>query len=111
LAQVTVDPLTVKTCPLDPVAKEVSCFDPLVVKSVEAVKFESVNDVPVADPMSGVVRAGDVAKTTVEPVPVDVAEIAIVPESITGVFETDMKDGTEIPTDVTVPALNLNYRF
>jgi len=109
LAQVTVDPLTVKTCPLDPVAKEVSCFDPLVVKSVEAVKFESINDVPVAAPMSGVVRDGDVAKTTVEPVPVDVAEIDIVPEDVIGLPDTDRKEGTEIPTDVTVPELNLEY--
>jgi len=88
-----------------PTPKEVSCFVPFVTRRVEAVNPDSVKDVPDATPMVGVISDGDVAKTT-DPVPVDVAEMVIVPEDVIGEFETDMKDGTASPTAVTVPPLN-----
>ena len=54
----------------------------------------------------GEVIVGDVASTTL-PEPVDEAEIAMVPDEVIGEPDTDMKDGTVIATDVTVPVVGV----
>lgn len=47
------------------------------------------------------------AERATEPDPVDVAEMAIVPELVIGLPATDMKAGTVTATEVTVPRLAL----
>jgi len=68
---------------------------------------DRVNDVPVAAPIIGVTKVGEVDKT-IDPVPVGVAvvEIAKVPEEVIGEPVTVNIDGTVRDTEVTVPRVN-----
>lgn len=43
------------------------------------------------------------AERTTDPVPVEAPVMAMVPEEVMGDPETERKDGTEIPTEVTDP--------
>jgi hypothetical protein len=75
-------------------------------KSLDAVRPDNKRDVPVASPMFGVVKFGEVA-STIAPVPVGVeaVPIVIVPEEVIAPVVV-RNEGTERPTEVTVPRLN-----
>ena len=69
-------------------------------------------DVPVATPMFGVVKVGEVAKTIApDPVGVTAAVIAKVPDVVIEAGVTERNEGTVIPTEETDPMLLKNYTW